>query len=177
MVRGASEDRIDEAIEMIMHDRHAHETADLIASQYEERTQVIRNAMEDLLSRKRAEIDQVIEKLQAEGASEDRVIAMTEEISKKYAVLQNEVQKSAADDLEIKHSQEQLDLRQRQLQEIADALQHLAPQDILAKKQAEQKQRQIEELAEFRETMEREAQERIQRIREEKAEFEDALRR
>ena len=43
--------------------------------------------------------------------------------------------------------QGQLDLRQQQLQEIANALSHLAPQDILVKKQAEQKQRQVEELA------------------------------
>ena len=54
MVRGANEERVDEAIEMIMHDRHAKETADLITRQYEERTRVIRQAMEDLLARKRA---------------------------------------------------------------------------------------------------------------------------
>jgi hypothetical protein len=42
MVRGANEERVDEAIEMIMHDRHAEETASLITAQYEERTRVIR---------------------------------------------------------------------------------------------------------------------------------------
>ena len=61
--------------------------------------------------------------------------------------------------------------------EIANALSHLAPQDILVQKQAEQKQRQVEELAEFRKTMEDESQERIERIKREKNEFEDKLRK
>ncbi len=177
MVRGANEERVDEAIEMIMHDRHAKETADLITRQYEERTRVIRQAMEDLLARKRAEIEEVITKLKDEGASETKITETVEEVGKKYAMLQAEAQRSAADDLETKHSQAQLDLRQQQLQEIANALSHLAPQDILVKKQAEQKQRQVEELAEFRRTMEDEASERIARIKREKAEFEDKLRK
>ena len=148
-----------------MHDRHASETADLISAQYEERTRVIRTAMEDLLGRKRTEIDDEIAKLKDEGTNDEGKIAQAvEQIGKKYALLQAEVQRSAADDLETKHSQAQLDLRQRQLQEIANALSHLAPQDILVKKQAEQKQRQVEELAEFRRTMETEAQERIDQL-------------
>ena len=162
---------------MIMHDRHASETADLISAQYEERTRVIRSAMEDLLSRKRAEIDDTIAKMKDEGTDESKIAQAVEQIGKKYKMLQSEVQRSAADDLETKHSQAQLDLRQRQLQEIANALSHLAPQDILVKKQAEQKQRQVEELAEFRRTMESEAEERIERIKREKAEFEEKLRK
>jgi hypothetical protein len=163
---------------MIMHDRHASETADLISAQYEERTRVICTAMEDLLGRKRTEIDDTIAKLKDEGTSDEgKITQAVEQIGKKYALLQAEVQRSAADDLETKHSQAQLDLRQRQLQEIANALSHLAPQDILVKKQAEQKQRQVEELAEFRRTMETEAQERIERIKREKADFEEKLRK
>merc|ERR1711871_46344 len=177
MIRGANEERVDEAIEMIMHDRHASETADLISAQYEERTRMIRAAMEDILTRKRNEIDNTIAKMKDEDASEERIAQAVEQIGKKYALLQAEVQRSAGDDLETKHSQARLDLRQRQLQEIANALSHLAPQDILVKKQAEQKQRQVEELAEFRRTMEAEAQERIERIKREKAEFEENLRK
>jgi hypothetical protein len=76
-----------------------------------------------------------------------------------------------------KHANQQLELRSSQLTEIANALSHLAPQDILVQKQAEQKQRQVEELAEFRKTMEDESQERIERIKREKNEFEDKLRK
>ena len=125
-----NEERVDEAIEMIMHDRHASETADLISAQYEERTRMIRAAMEDVLSRKRGEIDNTIANLKDEGADESRITQAVEQIGRKYALLQAEVQRSAAEDLETKHSQAQLDLRQRQLQEIANALSHLAPQDI-----------------------------------------------
>merc|ERR1711871_626859 len=67
MIRGANEERVDEAIEMIMHDRHASETADLISAQYEERTRMIRAAMEDILTRKRNEIDNTIAKMKDEG--------------------------------------------------------------------------------------------------------------
>ena len=163
---------------MIMHDRHATETADLISAQYEERTRVIQQAMQDILDRKRAEIDDTISKIKDSGDyAESQISSAVEQIGKKYALLQAEVQRSAADDLETKHSQAQLDLRQRQLQEIASALSHLAPQDILVKKQAEQKQRQVEELAEFRRTMESESQERIERIKREKAEFEENLKK
>ena len=52
MIRGTDENRIDEAIEIVMHDRHAKETSYLIAQQYDERTKVLRDAMEDLFERK-----------------------------------------------------------------------------------------------------------------------------
>ena len=177
MVRGANEERVDEAIEMIMHDRHAEETASLITTQYEERTRVIRQSLEDLLTRKRVEVDEALSRAKEENMPEAKMTDMVEQIGKKYKLLQQEAQRSAADDLEEKHSKQQLDLRQAQLTEIANALSHLAPQDILVQKQAEQKQRQVEELAEFRRTMEEEAQERIVRIKREKMEFEEKLRK
>lgn len=177
MVRGANEERVDEAIEMIMHERHAEETAVLITAQYEERTRVIRQQLEDLLQRKRAELDEAISNGKAENKSEQEITDRVEDISKKYSLLQAETQRSAADNLETKHSQAQLDLRQQQLQEIANALSHLAPQDILVRKQAEAKQRQVEELADFRRTMEEESLERIERIKREKSEFEEKLRK
>merc|ERR1711988_727437 len=52
MIRGADENRIDEVIEIVMHDRHAQETSHLISRQYDERTGVLREAMEDLFERK-----------------------------------------------------------------------------------------------------------------------------
>ena len=111
MVRGANEERVDEAIEMIMHDRHAEETASLITAQYEERTRVIRQSLEDLLQRKRLEVDEALSRAKEENLDENKINEIVEQIGKKYKLLQSETQRSAADDLESKHANQQLELR------------------------------------------------------------------
>ena len=76
-----------------------------------------------------------------------------------------------------RHAEEQLALRQRQLSEISQAFEQLAPEDVLRKKQAEQVQRQEEELREFKEAMDREQKDQIERIKAEKEKFEEELRK
>merc|ERR1711871_1149005 len=157
MIRGTDENRIDEAIEIVMHDRHAKETSYLIAQQYDERTKVLRDAMEDLFERKANERAQILARVKEDNTSD--------------------VQLEATSALDKRHAEEQLALRQRQLSEISHAFEQLAPEDILKKKQAEQAQRQEEELREFKEAMDQEQKDQIERIKAEKEKFEEELRK
>ena len=52
--------------------------------------------------------------------------------------------------------------------EITHAFEQLAPEDVLKQKQAEQAQRQANELQEFKEAMDREQNDQIERIKAEK---------
>jgi uncharacterized membrane-anchored protein YhcB (DUF1043 family) len=94
----------------------------LITAQYEERTRVIRQQLEDLLQRKRADIEEAIETGKGEHKSEKDIADMVEDIGKKYTLLQAETSRSAADNLESKHSQGQLDLRQQVRQNSVEPL-------------------------------------------------------
>ena len=163
MVRGASEDHIDEAIEMVMHDRHAQETADLISAQYDERSSMIRSSMDELIERKKIERDELIERLHSAGASEDKVNKGLDELQHKYDMLMDEMQRSGVTDLEAKHAEQQIELRQRQMNELADALKQLAPADIVRQKQEEQAARQAEEMEDMRRALEQEAADRIEK--------------
>jgi len=178
MIRGADENRIDEAIEIVMHDRHAKETSHLISQQYDERTSVLTEAMEDLFQRKARERTAMLGKMKADNVDEAHVVKAIEQLEAKYEVLQSDVQIEATSALDKRHAEEQLDLRQRQLAEITHAFEQLAPEDVLKQKQAEQAQRQANELQEFKEAMDREQNDQIERIKaEKKKKIEDDLRR
>merc|ERR1711988_401658 len=168
MIRGADENRIDEAIEIVMHDRHAKETSHLISQQYDERTSVLTEAMEDLFQRKARERTAMLGKMKADNVDEAHVVKAIEQLEAKYEVLQSDVQIEATSALDKRHAEEQLDLRQRQLAEITHAFEQLAPEDVLKQKQAEQAQRQANELQEFKEAMDREQNDQIERIKAEK---------
>ena len=176
MIRGADENRIDEAIEIVMHDRHAKEASDLLSEQYTERTSVLKEALEDLFSRKARERAALIDKLKAEAVDEAHIDKELAKMEDKYAILQTNVQMEATSTLDQKHAEAQLTLRQRQLAEVSHAFAELAPEDVLKKKQAEQAHRAEEELAEFKASMEREQQEHIAQIQAEKRKVEEDLR-
>ena len=131
MIRGTDENRIDEAIEIVMHDRHAKETSYLIAQQYDERTKVLRDAMEDLFERKANERAQILARVKEDNISDDQATKILAEMEAKYEVLQSDVQLEATSALDKRHAEEQLALRQRQLSEISHAFEQLAPEDIL----------------------------------------------
>ena len=128
MIRGTDENRIDEAIEIVMHDRHAKETAHLIAQQYDERTKVLRDAMEDLFQRKSNERAQILARVKEDNISDDQATKTLAEMEAKYEVLQSDVQLEATSALDKRHAEEQLALRQRQLSEISQAFEQLAPE-------------------------------------------------
>merc|ERR1711871_230781 len=176
LIRGADENRLDDAIEIVMHDRHAKETSNLISRQFSERTEVLKEAMQDLFKRKGNERLEIVSKLKSENATDDHIEKALLQLEEKYELLQNNVQMDAISSLDKRHAEEQLALRQRQLEEITHAFEELAPEDILKKKQAERAQRQEEELEEFKDAMKREEEEHIMRIKEEKARIENEMR-
>ena len=129
------------------------ETSHLISQQYDERTSVLTEAMEDLFQRKARERTAMLGKMKADNVDEAHVVKAIEQLEAKYEVLQSDVQIEATSALDKRHAEEQLDLRQRQLAEITHAFEQLAPEDVLKQKQAEQAQRQANELQEFKEAI------------------------
>merc|ERR1711968_325771 len=134
MIRGADEQRIDEAIELVMHERHAKETANLIAAQYDERSSLLKTSMESLIEKKKEERDEVLEKLHNDGASDAKINKALDEIQHKYDILMDDMQRSGVSELEKKHADQQIALRQQQMDELSEALKQLAPADIVRQK-------------------------------------------
>jgi hypothetical protein len=60
----------------------------------------IGQSLEDLLQRKRSEVDEALSRAKEENLDENKINEIVEQIGKKYKLLQSETQRSAADDLE-----------------------------------------------------------------------------
>ena len=57
------------------------------------------------------EVDEALSRAKEENLDENKINEIVEQIGKKYKLLQSETQRSAADDLESKHANQQLELR------------------------------------------------------------------
>ena len=165
-----------EAIEVVLNQRHAKETSEMISRHYNERAAALHDALEDILERKKVDKADTMDRLTDEGASQAAIDAALKEINQRYEAEQATQQAEVLAKLEARHAQEQLDLRHRQLGEVSEAYAELAPDEVLKRHEAEEAQRQAMELKEFQDRMQREKDERIQRIKEEKAKFEEDLR-
>ena len=79
--------------------------------------------------------------------------------------------------LEAMHAQEQLDLRQRQLGEVNANFEKFGPSELLDDHLAAQAKRQEEEVAAFKDRMDRERMERVEALKKEQRELADRLQR
>jgi hypothetical protein len=170
-------DKAGEAIEMIMQQRHTTETADLIARQYAERAKVLKAGLELLFERKREEQADMMEALREAGATQSDVESALQALQRKYDEEKSRTERAVIEDIEVKHAQEQLALRQRQLGELSNAFQELAPEDVLRRHEAEEASREAAKLREFQTKMLKDKEERLAKIKREKESFESNLRR
>jgi hypothetical protein len=106
------------------------------------------------------------------GASEeDRIRALTD-LDDRYAAEQRTAEQKISATVDTEHVDQQLKMRQRQTTEIVSAVRQLLPEDAskeLARLDAEQE--------DLRKQYEREKEDRIAKIQEEKKRFEEELRR
>lgn len=138
-----------DAIEAVLTSRHSQETANLLAAQLGERSAALRRALEDVLDSKREAEAALLDKLSAEGASQVQIDQALGELSAEYVGKQDAARETVLQELEVRHAREQLDLRQRQLAQIAEAFRDLAPEQVLRRAAAEEAAREAEEIAAF----------------------------
>jgi hypothetical protein len=180
---------VSQAIDEVLQVRHARETSELLSRQYGERSRELRVALERVTDKKRDEIADLSERLKDASAS---AVGTSTEIAERFdasfaaeLVLLNarfekekaDVQAACIEEIELRHAREQLNLRQRQLGEVADTYAKLAPEAVLQRHEAEEARKEANELAAFQENLQKQREMRLNDIKKHKAEAEEKARR
>lgn len=170
-----------ETVEAVMQQRHGHETSTLLSKQYADRTRQLRQLLESDEAELHFKLDEERGRLEQDAESDpsitpDAIEARLAEVEQEHAVSRGEAEAQLREQLEAKHARQQLSLRQRQLSEIAGALQKLTPHETLRRREAEEAAKEAEELRRFEEEMESEKTSRLDTIRKEKVELERQVR-
>jgi len=166
---GGLGDHRSEAIEVVMQDRHAKETSEMIARHYSERTKAVRTVMEQLFEERRAQEAEARAEAEASGEDPEAAAAAVHE---SFASRMEEAKEEALEEVESRHGQEALRQRKRQLAEVAEMFHELAPDDVLRRHEAEEAAKEAEETQRVQGQMEQERRERMAAIRKEREEFE-----
>jgi len=154
-------DRKAEAIEAVLGQRHARETAELMAQQYQERQNRKKALLEGLYEEKRGEMADAVDAAKTDGASAAEIAEVMQQINDSYkSRIANETG-ALSQELEGQHASEMITLRQRQLAEVSEAFSALAPEDILRRHEMEEAAKEAQELAAFQAEMESEKQRRM----------------
>ena len=169
---GVSADRKADAIETVLGERHAVETAQLLAEQYEERQNRKKALLEGLYEEKRGEMAELMDDLKRQGADDAAVAEAEDKFNQRWSTQIATAEASLAAEVEGKHNSEQISLRQRQLAEVSEAFSALAPEDILRRHEMEEAAKEAQELAAFQAEMESEKQRRMAALKAAQAEAE-----
>lgn len=165
-----------ETVEAVMQQRHGRETSTLLAKQYADRTRKLRRLLESHEEELQLRLDDELSGLEEEGATPEEIEARKAAITEEHHSQRLEAEAQLREQLEAKHARQQLSLRQRQLAEIAGALQKLTPHETLRRREAEEAAKEADELRRFEEEMEQEKTSRLENIRKEKEELEHKIR-
>jgi hypothetical protein len=164
----------DEAIEAVVRKRHSKETTDMLARQYAERAAVVKSCVESVCESQREDKMRLVSVMSdSPKADLDAALAKLED---GFGEARNVALKAALEEVELRHAREQLNLRQRQLGEVADTYAKLAPEAVLQRHEAEEAKRAAEELAAFQTKLQQQRDERVAAIRKQRAELEERTR-
>eukprot|EP00752_Nemacystus_decipiens_P010330 g9202.t1 len=168
------ENKLGKCVELVMSGRHEKETADLLKMQYKERASRLATSLGKLLVDKNKARTEVLQRLA--HATEEEKAEATADVDDEFTGRQQQMETAIIQEMEPVHLEQQLELRQRQLQEIAGTFRSIAPESALKRLHEINATRQEEELQNLHSAMEREKEERLKRLQEEKAKFEEQLR-
>ncbi|CAM9214228.1 unnamed protein product [Scytosiphon promiscuus] len=110
------------------------------------------------------------------NATDDEKAEATADVDDEFARRQQQMEAAIIQEMEPVHLEQQLELRQRQLHEVAGTFRSIAPESALKRLQEINASRHTEELANLHAAMEREKEERFKRLQEERTKFEEQLR-
>merc|ERR1711871_1078133 len=169
--------QLTECVEYIMKDRHTDETAGLLHNHYLARVEMIRPAIESLLAERNPERSAIIKDLTENGADETEMKRRIAEFDDQFAVKQRAAEEAAITPLEPQHMKEQMELKQRQLQDISRAIMTYSRDgDASAAAAGASEETIMEEMAAYRANLEKEKQDREKLMLSEREEQERAIR-
>lgn len=165
-----------EAIERIVGPRFSSDMAVLLKRNFNERMQELKEAVQKVLDDKAITRLRLLESLSEQGADDEVIRSSIRSLDEEYSAKQQAVEAEVANRLDPQHMQQQVDLRQQQLQHIASLVSLYSDPEALVKLQDSAKS-QAEELEEYRRRIEHEKRVREERLVEERKELEEKLRR
>eukprot|EP01138_Halocafeteria_seosinensis_P004826 gb/GECG01004934.1/.p1 GENE.gb/GECG01004934.1/~~gb/GECG01004934.1/.p1 ORF type:complete len:973 (+),score=246.74 gb/GECG01004934.1/:1-2919(+) len=171
------ENRKGEIVERVLQEKHDKQRNDKLAEQYTEKTQALRDTLQELQYSKQEEREDLVAKVQNGLIPEDSLDGQLQELHRKYERRQQEAQNDVSERMDSKHSEELLKLRQKQLSELHDMLEEFAPEDDVVRREAEKANKETEQLQEFQSRLRKEKEERIAKIKEERRQAEEEIRR
>ena len=118
------------AIEKAFEMRHGAEFMSLLVQQSEEQSSALKKELTSLFDRKNRERVQLLEQLKQNGVDEQGKKQALAALDERYEQLRKEKVEALTKELRQKHFDEQVQLKQEQLQEIAAAYKELAPQEV-----------------------------------------------
>ena len=127
------ESHLSEIAQAIMKDRHSAAMTELLNTQYKNRVTAIKSAIEKVMTEKaEARID-LVDKLVSRKSTDDFIKVSLADLDTKYSAKQIESEEAAVLILEREHMKNQMDLRQKQLEEISTAINMYSDAESLAK--------------------------------------------
>ena len=149
-----------QCVERICSDRHTSETSALIETNFNERMQALKEATTAVLNEKNEKRVSILAALTKEGASEEIIEQEVEKLDQDYQQKQLQAEKNATAVLEQSSMKFQMELRQKQLEDISKIIMLHSDADTMAALQQNTGKSKLEELAEYRARLESERKER-----------------
>jgi hypothetical protein len=176
--------QLNEAVSMVLKDRHDAEMTQLLTSNFDERLVALRNAVEQVIESKAATKMALLEAYGAkEGVEDVKDPKQEEELKQKLLALDDDfmrrqvnAEKQATSALEDRHMRAQMDLRKRQLSEVATIVALYTDPATLQRIQASSGQSQEEALQAYQRKIEDEKKARESAMEAERVAAEHALR-
>jgi len=169
------EKQFNEAVNLVQKERHDAEMKAVLTHNFEERIAALKGAVEEVLANKsKAKID-LVEGLAGNGATDSSIAEAVAALDAEFHAKQVDAENAAISQLEGVHLSKQMDLRQRQLQELANVVALYTDPDSLAHLSSTGLT-QEEELLAYKAKIELEKKTREEAIRKERAETERAMR-
>lgn len=170
------EQQLTEAVGMIQKERHDREMTELLTANFEERVDALRKAVARVIEEKSQTKVELMDSLVSNGASEESIKKAVQQLDAEYNQKQLEVERTVTSKLEPGHIRNQMNLRQKQLQEMANVVALYTDPSSLQKLQQAAGKSQEEELRAYRERIEEEKRARAAELERERRETEERLR-
>jgi hypothetical protein len=170
------ERQLSEAVNLVQKERHDAEMKAVLTQNFEERIAALKGAaVEGMAAKSNAKID-LVQSLASNGASDASIAEAVAALDAQYHAKQMEAEHAATSRLEGEHLQRQMEMRQRQLQEMANVVALYTDPASLARLQNSTGRTQEEELVAYKAKIEEEKKAREAGIAKEREETEKNLR-
>ena len=171
------ENKKGEIVERILQEKHDAQRNEKVAQQYREKTQAMKDTLQELQYSKQEEREDVVDKVENGSIPPQLLDEKLQEINEKYDRKQEDAQNDVSERMDSKHAEELLLLRRKQLSELHDMIEEFAPEDEVIRHETEKANREAGQLQEFQARLRKEKEERISKIKEERRKAEEEIRK